>query len=118
MKNRSLEYFAVWTKCDGFMEQDHDWQRLIYEDYVVLLRLEITATEDQSPTPRLLVVWTKMTEDQAGCLLCRDNPELRRILSSCNSKCAPSALTKGEYTWWHDSYHPTGSVPANPHSQK
>ena len=103
MKNRGLEHFAEWTKWDGCMEQDRDWQRLIHEDDQALFRFEIAATEDQLPTPSVLCCWEILTKEQAVCPVCKvKQGTLKHILSSCNSG-ANSALHQGRYTWRHDS---------------
>ena len=102
-KNRGLEHFADWTKWDGCMEQDRDWQRLIHEDDQALFRFEIAATEDQLPTPGVLRCWEILAKEQAVCPVCKvKQGTLKHILSSCNSG-ANSALHQGRYTWRHDS---------------
>ena len=72
---------------------------LIHEDNEVLFRFD--------RCHRRLVTNTKPAgclEKNAVCPLCRENQSsLKHIHSSCNSKCAPSALTQGRYTWRHDS---------------
>ena len=72
MKNQSMECFADWTRWVYCVVQDRAWQRLIHEDIEDLFRFEIAATEDQLPTPNLLVVWGGNGQGSRQCILCAE----------------------------------------------
>ena len=106
LKNHNLEHFGEWVKWDAVMEQDRDWNRLIFQEDDDLFRFEMSAVEDQLPTASVLLTWNMpgMTVENAMCHVCgKKQASLSHILSRCNSEVGQSALKQGRYTWRHDS---------------
>ena len=117
LKNHNLEHFGEWVKWDAVMEQDRDWNRLIYREDDDLFRFEMSAVEDQLPTASVLLTWnmTGMTVENAMCHVCGKNQaSLSHILSRCNSQVGQSALNQGRYTWRHSA----GSLSCYPITQE